>query len=218
MAGNTSAASGAFTLGIDTVAPAAPSAPGLLAADDSGALGDGITNHNRPHLIGTAQANSTVQIYSGATLIGSGIATIVVSWAIVHTIFTLRYAALYYAGPRGCVDFNEDDDPCYADFAYLAFTIGMTYQVSDTDLTSKAIRHTALRHAMLSYLFGTVIIAATINLALSQVQMESPPAAALIRLLAFLAPEPVPVGLLFATMWRGPVARQIRKLIKSRSR
>ncbi len=72
---------------------------------------------------------------------------------------------LYYSGPDGGIDFNEDDKPCYADFAYLAFTIGMTYQVSDTDLTTKEIRHTALRHALLSYLFGTVIIAATINLA-----------------------------------------------------
>jgi uncharacterized membrane protein len=63
------------------------------------------------------------------------------------------------------VQFNEDDQPVYADFAYVAFTIGMTYQVSDTGLTSKAMRHTALRHGLLSYLFGTVIIAATINLA-----------------------------------------------------
>jgi uncharacterized membrane protein len=100
-----------------------------------------------------------------AVLLGAGIATIVVSWAVVHTLFTLRYAALYYVGPDGGIDFNDDADPSYADFAYLAFTIGMTYQVSDTNLTSQLIRRTALRHALLSYLFGTVIIAATINLA-----------------------------------------------------
>ncbi len=98
-------------------------------------------------------------------LLAAGIGAIVVSWGVVHTVFTLRYAALYYHGEDGGVDFNEDDKPCYRDFAYLAFTIGMTYQVSDTDLTSKAVRHTALRHALLSYLLGTVIIAATINLA-----------------------------------------------------
>jgi uncharacterized membrane protein len=97
-------------------------------------------------------------------LLGTGIGAIVVSWAVVHTVFTLRYAALFYQH-NGGVDFNEKDEPCYADFAYLAFTLGMTYQVSDTDLTTKAVRHTALRHALLSYLFGTVIIAATINLA-----------------------------------------------------
>jgi len=99
------------------------------------------------------------------TLLCASIATIIISWAAVHTLFTLRYAGLYYRGPDGGVDFNDSDPPCYVDFAYLAFTIGMTYQVSDTDLTTKAVRHTALRHALLSYLFGTVIIAATINLA-----------------------------------------------------
>jgi uncharacterized membrane protein len=98
-------------------------------------------------------------------LLSAGIFTIVVSWAVVHTVYTLRYAGLYYSGPDGGIDFNEDDKPCYTDFAYLAFTIGMTYQVSDTNLTTKAVRHTALRHALLSYVFGTVIIAATINLA-----------------------------------------------------
>lgn len=98
-------------------------------------------------------------------LLGAGIGAIVCSWGLVHTVFTLRYAALYYAGPDGGVEFNEEDKPTYADFAYLAFTIGMTYQVSDTNLTTKAVRHTALRHALLSYLLGTVIIAATINLA-----------------------------------------------------
>jgi uncharacterized membrane protein len=98
-------------------------------------------------------------------VLGSGVLTIVVSWGVVHTLFTLRYAALYYSGDDGGVNFNEDDKPCYLDFAYLALTIGMTYQVSDTDLTTKAIRHTALRHALLSYIFGTIIVAATINIA-----------------------------------------------------
>ena len=100
-----------------------------------------------------------------ALLLTAGIATIVISWALVHTLFTLKYAGLYYTGVDGGIDFKEEDKPCYLDFAYMAFTIGMTYQVSDTDLTTKSVRHTALRHALLSYVFGTVIIAATINLA-----------------------------------------------------
>jgi uncharacterized membrane protein len=99
-----------------------------------------------------------------AVLLFAGVVAIIASWAVVHTLFTLRYAALYYEGVDGGIEFNEDDKPCYADFAYLAFTIGMTYQVSDTNLTTKEMRHTALRHALMSYLFGTVIIAATINL------------------------------------------------------
>lgn len=96
--------------------------------------------------------------------IALGLGSVIVSWAMVHTIFTLRYAHLYYAGEDGGVIFNEPDPPTYADFAYLAFTIGMTYQVSDTALRSKVIRRTALRQALLSYLFGTGILATTINL------------------------------------------------------
>jgi uncharacterized membrane protein len=100
-----------------------------------------------------------------AVLLPAGVASIISSWGVVHTVFTLRYAALYYTGVDGGIDFNQDEKPTYVDFAYLAFTIGMTYQVSDTNLTTRVTRHTALRHALLSYLFGTVIIAATINLA-----------------------------------------------------
>ena len=80
----------------------------------------------------------------------------------IHAVFTLRYARLYYAEAGG-VDFNEASDPDYRDFLYLALTLGMTYQVSDTDITSKAIRRTATRHGLLSYVFGTVIVAMTIN-------------------------------------------------------
>lgn len=86
------------------------------------------------------------------------------SWLTVHTIFTLRYAVLYYAEPVGGVEFHMDDLPSYRDFAYLAMTIGMTFQVSDTDLKSTAMRATALRHALLSYLFGSLILAAAVNL------------------------------------------------------
>ena len=83
---------------------------------------------------------------------------------MVHTVFTLRYARLYYTGTDGGVDFHQDDPPRDGDFAHLGFTIGMTFQVSDTDLTTTKVRVTALRHALLSYLFGAVILAATINL------------------------------------------------------
>jgi uncharacterized membrane protein len=92
------------------------------------------------------------------------IASIVLSWALVHTTFTLRYARMYYTGPDGGVSFNQTEAPAYSDFAYLAFTIGMTFQVSDTNLESREARSIALRHALLSYMFGTVIVAVTINL------------------------------------------------------
>ena len=92
------------------------------------------------------------------------VGSVVLAWTVVHTVFTLRYARLYHEGPDGGIDFNQDEPPSYSDFAYLAFTLGMTYQVSDTDLSSATLRRTALRHALLSYVFGTVIIATTINL------------------------------------------------------
>jgi uncharacterized membrane protein len=92
------------------------------------------------------------------------VASVALSWFLVHTLYTLKYAALYYSGPDGGVDFNQKADPDYGDFAYLAFTLGMTYQVSDTSITSRAIRHTALRHGLLSYLLGAVVLASTINL------------------------------------------------------
>jgi uncharacterized membrane protein len=89
--------------------------------------------------------------------------SVVLSWALVHVTYMLRYARLYYTEPVGGVDFNQDEKPSYADFAYLAFTIGMTFQVSDTALGSRAIRSAALKHALLSYLFGTVILATIVN-------------------------------------------------------
>jgi uncharacterized membrane protein len=78
-----------------------------------------------------------------AYLLTVGMVSVVLAWGVVHTIFTLRYARIYYTGPDGGVDFNEKTPPDYTDFAYLAFTIGMTFQVSDTNLTSKAMRRTA---------------------------------------------------------------------------
>jgi uncharacterized membrane protein len=92
------------------------------------------------------------------------VATVALSWLVVHTTFTLRYAMLYYTGKDGGVEFNQATPPRYSDFAYLAFTIGMTFQVSDTDLRTPTIRATALRHALLAYLFGAVILGTTINL------------------------------------------------------
>ena len=62
------------------------------------------------------------------------------------------------------IDFHTDTPPAYSDFLYTAFAVGMSYAISDTDLCTTQIRRIALRHAWLSYLFGTVVVAATINL------------------------------------------------------
>ena len=92
------------------------------------------------------------------------VGSVVVSWVLVHTLFTVRYARLYYLPPAGGIDFNDDEPPQYSDFAYIAFTIGMTFQVSDTNVRSKAVRRAALQQALLSFPLGTVIIATTVNL------------------------------------------------------
>jgi uncharacterized membrane protein len=111
-------------------------------------------------LVTQAKASSTGE---KALLAGIGAGSVVLSWFLVHTIYTLRYAVLYYADPSKPVDFHQTKAPRYTDFAYIAFTIGATFQVSDTDLRSSAIRVAALKHALLSYLFGAVILAGAVN-------------------------------------------------------
>ena len=98
-----------------------------------------------------------------AYLVTLGLVSVVLSWAVVHTVFALKYARAYYSEPAGGIEFNEDEPPNYIDFAYYAFTIGMTFQVADTNITSRAVRRTTLHHALLSYLFGAVLLGLVIN-------------------------------------------------------
>ncbi len=100
-------------------------------------------------------------------LVALALASVALAWASVHSVFALRYGCLYYQPPVGGIGFHEDDPPDYRDFAYVALTVGMTFQVSDTDLCTKPIRRTATRHALLSFLFGAVILAVTINVVAS---------------------------------------------------
>jgi len=93
-----------------------------------------------------------------------GVANVVSAWLLVHTVYMMRYAVLYFAGTSPPIDFGTEGVPGYRDFAYLSFTLGMTYQVSDTPLKTAAVRATALRHSLLSYLLGAVVLATTINL------------------------------------------------------
>ncbi|WP_284974688.1 DUF1345 domain-containing protein [Arthrobacter sp. efr-133-TYG-104] len=106
---------------------------------------------------------SNAQGGTKAAIIAMALGSVALSWFLVHTLYTLRYASIYYRDKAG-VDFNEQKQPRYLDFAYLAFTVGMTFQVSDTDLKTDAIRTTVLRQALLSYLLGTIVLATTINL------------------------------------------------------
>ncbi|MCW2654551.1 MAG: putative rane protein [Mycobacterium sp.] len=93
-----------------------------------------------------------------------GVASVAAAWFAVHTVFTLRYARLFYLDPVGGIEFHQQVPPTYVDFAYVAFTIGMTYQVSDTDLKRPTIRATALGQALVSYMLGAVVLAIAVNL------------------------------------------------------
>jgi uncharacterized membrane protein len=98
-----------------------------------------------------------------AMLVTLGLVSVVLSWTVVHTVYALRYARAYYSEPVGGIEFNEAEPPTYTDFAYFAFTVGMTFQVADTNITSKAVRRITLYHALLSYLFGAVLLGLVIN-------------------------------------------------------
>ena len=107
-----------------------------------------------------AHPGSTGQVGSAALGLGS----VASSWFVVHGLYTLQYAALYYGRPAGGIDFHGTTRPRYADFAYVAFTVGMSFAVSDTNIQAPRIRWTVLRHALLSYLLGVVVLGTTINL------------------------------------------------------
>jgi uncharacterized membrane protein len=92
------------------------------------------------------------------------LAGVAMSWAGLHLMYAARYAYLFYSGAPGGIDFNGDELPAYRDFLYFSYNLGMTYQVSDTAVSSRTIRAVVFRHCLLSYTFGTVILATTINL------------------------------------------------------
>lgn len=100
----------------------------------------------------------------GVATVVLGVLVVILSWALVNTVFALKYARRYYSGGDGGIDFGQQDPPAYSDFAYVAFTVGMSFAAPDTQLVDRSIRKVALGHALLSYLFGTVVIAVAVNL------------------------------------------------------
>ncbi|HXT78164.1 MAG TPA: DUF1345 domain-containing protein, partial [Acetobacteraceae bacterium] len=97
--------------------------------------------------------------------------TLFVSWLMTHTTFAFRYAHEYYArsAPMAKIDrgleFPEENRPDYLDFMYFSLVLGMTFQVSDVQITSRKFRRLAAMHGLLSFLFNTIILALTVNLA-----------------------------------------------------
>ena len=115
-------------------------------------------------VVAALHRSSRVALVAEVELTIAAMVAVVLSWLVVHSVFVLRYAHLFYArGAASGIEFPGDEPPSYRDFAYVGFTVGMTFQVSDTNITSSEIRATVLRHALLSYVFGTAIIASTIN-------------------------------------------------------
>lgn len=94
------------------------------------------------------------------------LAGVFLAWGSVHLMYATRYADLYYTDGAGGIDFNNGQDahPAYRDFLYFSYNLGMTYAVSDTNVTRTEIRSVVLRHCLLSYVFGALILATTINL------------------------------------------------------
>jgi uncharacterized membrane protein len=115
-------------------------------------------------LLGAGFALNLAGQHSGpprVLFIGVAVVTVVLSWTVVNTVYTLRYADLHYGSTAVGIAFGEaagQERPTYRDFAYVAFTIGMTYQVSDTTVRDPQIRRIVLVHAFVSYLFGVVIV------------------------------------------------------------
>jgi len=119
-------------------------------------------------LLKSAKGHGAENVSSHITL---AMAAVIVSWTLVHTIFTMRYAHLYYdtdtddGKPRkgGGLQFPDEEQPDYLDFAYFSFVIGMTFQVSDVEISSRLIRRHALVHSLISFAFNTAIVALSIN-------------------------------------------------------
>ena len=97
-------------------------------------------------------------------LAGVAVVAVVASWALIQVDYMVRYAHMYYSDPVGGIDFNQHDDPMYTDFAYFSLGLGMAYQVSDTNVSTNAIRRTVIAQTLLAYLFGAIILATVINL------------------------------------------------------
>ncbi|WP_426766996.1 DUF1345 domain-containing protein [Pseudarthrobacter sp. 1G09] len=92
---------------------------------------------------------------------------VVLAWALVNTVYAFKYARMYYHDDRHRFRFNQDEEPSYSDFAYAAFSVGMSYNASNVTESSTPSRRIALGHALLSYFFATFVVAVAINLVVS---------------------------------------------------
>lgn len=103
-------------------------------------------------------------VYSLSAVLG-----MMLSWAMVHTTLTFHYAHLYYVEKNAKIsgeglEFPDEKNPDYIDFAYFSFVIGMTFQVSDVEISNRIIRRLTLLHSLISFMLNTFVVALTINL------------------------------------------------------
>jgi uncharacterized membrane protein len=117
-------------------------------------------------LFGVATALSGASRDSRVWTAVVALVSVSVAWLVVQLIYTLRYAHIYYAEGGG-IDFNQHEPPDYRDFMYVSFTLGMTYQVSDTNVSSRLIRRTMTKQGLLSYVFGVGVVATMVNVVVS---------------------------------------------------
>jgi uncharacterized membrane protein len=110
--------------------------------------------------------SSSQQDATGVAAVLLSVLSVVLSWALVNTVFACKYARLYYLDEPDAagIDFHQSDPPTYSDFAYLAFTVGMSFAVPEAEPNSTRTRRVVFGHALLSYLFGTGVLAVAINL------------------------------------------------------
>jgi len=109
--------------------------------------------------------------FAGQLHVALSVATVVISWLVTHSAFTLRYAHLFYRDSddgTGGLEFPGGEPPDDGDFAYFAFTIAMCFQVSDVTISRRQIRRTVLAHGLLSFMYNTVILALVLNLVVGQ--------------------------------------------------
>ncbi|WP_326965322.1 DUF1345 domain-containing protein [Arthrobacter sp. PL16] len=92
---------------------------------------------------------------------------VVIAWALINTVYAFKYARMYYHDNHHHFTFNQNEDPSYSDFAFAAFSIGMAYSASNVNESSTPSRRIGLGHALLSYFFGTFVVAVAINLVVS---------------------------------------------------
>jgi len=132
-------------------------------------------------LIGAVMSFTSIFLFSGSSsshkaerglYLAFVVTTLMLSWLTTHVSFAYRYAHEYYTkndkgDPDGGIEFPKDEKPDYLDFIYFSFVLGMTFQVSDCNVTSKKLRRLATLQGLIGFLFNTVILALSVNIAAS---------------------------------------------------